>query len=656
MCFKNLPVQFDEVGRPFLSEGWDSAYRTENKTIVGHGAPPLLSHEKVNDLLARNGHVQEFNVDPVTRVAGALAFHSVTDLKERKVLQTNSLATLFRGYEIILQGRDPRDAIFISSRACGVCGGVHSVTSAMALDMAFGVTPPPLGTVVRNMLLAAEFLYDHPLHIFLLAGPDYCESAVRATNPEVWEQAVRTGTRHGDVHGYKTVGELMTDLNPLTGSLYLEALEKTRLAREMYVFLGGKYPHPQTIVPGGVSTTLTRTALQEYFVRLGTFMDYSKKMAKIVDEIVDFFYDVNPEYRKVGARAANLIDTGIWDDPDAYDATYANCNTWGDARWATPGVVVGGELVTTRLQDINIGIEEFVNHSFYEDWVTDGNGNGNGNGHGNGDGGGSGGGYGGVPYQTDPSGAPISPYHMWNKQTKPRPGPTNWKERYTWDTAPRWDRITMETGAYSRMWTTAVAQKIRPNEFLEATGRGLRMHMPKGELPAITLEWHVPKDWNAFERNRARAYAEAFNCTVAMNNLLKAWELIKDGEDRVFTDYKIPQDERVGVGFWGAGRGFLTHHIVMDKGLIRNYQILTPSTWNASPRDPFGNPGAYEEAVLNTPILENFEKPEDFKGIDILRTIRSFDPCMPCTTHIYDTDHKLIVNREVNTCACALDE
>ncbi len=183
MCFKNLPVEFDELGRPFLREGWEGAYVTDTgKSIVGHGSPPVLSNEKVQKLLADNANVHEFNVDPVTRVAGALAFHSVADLQERKMVETRSMATLFRGYEIILQGRDPRDAIFISSRACGVCGGVHSTCSALAMEMAFNIQPPPLGVLVRNMMLSMEFLYDHPLHLFLLAGPDYSENVVKSTN------------------------------------------------------------------------------------------------------------------------------------------------------------------------------------------------------------------------------------------------------------------------------------------------------------------------------------------------------------------------------------------------------------------------------------------------------------------------------------------
>jgi len=409
------------------------------------------------------------------------------------------------------------------------------------------------------------------------------------------------------------------------------------------------FPSPCGRCTGGMTTTVTRTALQEYFVRLGTFIDYSKKMARCMDDLFDFFIDTNPEYRNVGARPANLIDTGVWDDPDLYDATYENCDVWGDGRFATPGVVVDGELVTTNLKALNIGLEEFVTHSFYEEWTD--NSYGQNFEHLSADEQGT-----KYRYKTDPSGGPLSPWHLWNKDTVAKPGPTNWKDRYTWDTAPRWDRLTMETGAYSRMWTTAAAAKIRPNEFLEATGHSLKFHLPAGELPAMDLEWEIPKVWGAMERNRARAYAGAFNCTVAYLNLLKAWELIKEGETDVFTNYEIPQDERLGVGFWGAGRGFLTHHLTIDKGVIQNYQILTPSTWNASPQDPWGNPGAYEEAVMNTPILENFEKPEDYKGIDVLRAIRSFDPCMPCTTHIYDQNNNLVVNREVNTCYCALDE
>ena len=129
---------------------------------------------------------------------------------------------------------------------------------------------------------------------------------------------------------------------------------------------------------------------------------------------------------------------------------------------------------------------------------------------------------------------------------------------------------------------------------------------------------------------------------------------MKKGETRVSAPFTVPRDERVGVGFWGAGRGYLSHHLTMDRGVLTNYQILTPSTINASPHDPFGEPGPYEEAVLGTPILEQFNSAEDFKAIDILRTIRSFDPCMPCTTHVYAGQQTIV--RDITTCACGLDD
>ncbi len=623
MCFKNLPVEFDADGKPYLKEGVANPYEYKPRQDLTDG--------QIKDLLTRNGHLKEVNFDPVTRVAGALAFHSVTDLEKRTVVETNAVATLFRGYEVILKGRDPRDAIFISSRACGVCGGVHSTCAALTLEMAFGIVPPPLGVIVRNMLLAAEFLYDHPLHLFLLAGPDYSQMAVEHTNPEIWELAQRTPSEHGGVHGYATIGAIMADLNPLEGRLYLEALAMTRIAREAYVILGGKYPHPETIVPGGISTTVSLTTFNEYYSRLVKLFDYAKKVALLWDDVFDFFLRANPQYAKVGARAKNMIDTGIWDDPNLYDTTYENCNTWGNGRWATPGVIVDGELRTTNLKDINIGIEEFVEHSFYEGWTDEAQ-----------------------RFRTDPSGGPLSPNHPWNKETKPRPEGINWKEKYTWDTAPRWDRLAMETGPYSRMWNTAIAQKMPKNDFIEATGHSLKMRLPRAMTPELELEWHVPQDWNALERNRARAYAVAYTALVAMNNWLQGMELLRAGKTAVSTPFELPRrGTQVGVGFWGAGRGYLTHHMVVDNGKIANYQIITPSTFMASPRDPFGNMGPYEEAVLNTPLLEQFKKPEDFTGIDILRAIRSFDPCMPCTTHVYAGDRTIV--REVNTCACGVD-
>ena len=630
MCFKNLPVEFDAQGKAFLKGGIPNPYEPKEPL----GGARQLTQNQIEDLLRRNGHIQSLDFDPVTRVAGALAFHSVIDAKARRVVEARSMATLFRGYEVIMVGRDPRDAIFITSRACGVCGGVHSACSAMATEMAIGCCPPPLGILIRNIALGLEFLYDHPLHLHLLAGPDYSALTVGATNPSLLERAKRTASSYGAVHGYKTVGDLMEDLNPLTGKLYLEALHMTRVAREAYVLICGKYPHPQTMVPGGMSSTIDLSVMNEMATRLVQFFDYSKKLCTIWDEITEFFYAANPEYKKVGRRRANMIDTGIFDDPGAYDATYARAAEWGDRRWATPGAVVDGELVTTDLHAINIGIEEFVEHSFYEEWTGSGQ---------------------KQRFATDPAGKPLSPYHPWNKITKPRPQGQNWREKYTWDTAPRWDRLSMEAGSYARLWNTAAARKLPDNPFIESTGHSLRIRLPKGALPEMEVEWHIPKDnWNAFERNRARAYCLAFTTMVTFANWQAAMERVKIGDKRTSTPFTIPKDgEQLGVGFWGAGRGYLTHHIVLDRGAVSNYQIVTPSTWNASPTDRWGQPGPYEEAVLETPLLEEAQD-SALKGIDILRALRSFDPCMPCTTHIHNGAD--VITREINTCACGVEE
>jgi hydrogenase large subunit len=634
MCFKNLPVEFDESGQARLRGGIPNPYD------VRIARPEVTQtdeerEERIRRLVAKNGHVKDLNMDPVTRVAGALAVHVTADLDSGEYLDSHAQATLFRGYEVILMGRDPRDAIFVSSRACGVCGGVHAHASAYAIEMAMGLTPPPLGTVVRNLQESAEMGYDNPLHLYLLAGPDYSEAIVRAANPELWPRAEAWLCPGADKHGFRTMADLMQALNPLTGSLYREGLEFTRLSREMFAVLAGKYPHPQNVVPGGVSTTVTLQTLNEYQSRLGRIFDYAQRMLAVWDDIPEFFYECDERYRMVGARPTSMIDPGFWDVPTAYDATYETCNDWGAQRWSTPGVVLNNELLTTRLTDINIGWEEFVEHSYYDESASE-------------------------RYTEDGMGNPLSPYHPWNKRTLPRPGGRDWKDKYTWATAPRWDRNVVEAGAYARLLMTAKAQLLPTNDYIQATGHSMRFRVPKGALPEAEVEWHVPTQWNAFERNRARAYHYVFSQLVGLNNLLEAHRLLKVGETRVAAvppdqlDKHIPKDERRSVGFWGAGRGWLTHHMVMDGGKIANYQICTPSTINASPRDPWGQPGPYEEAVMNTPIIEDRSDPSKFTGIDMLRTIRSFDPCMPCTTHVHTGQGTLV--REVNTCACGGDE
>lgn len=624
MCFENLPIEFDENGKAHLKEGVKNPYTYETQTVEER-------EQVLADIARKNGQLQDIDYDPVTRVAGALAFHTTVNLDARKVVDTASMATLFRGYEVILRGRDPRDAAFISSRACGVCGGVHSTASALCIEMALGIKPPPMGIVIRNLLLSCEYLYDNPLHLFILAGPDYSEALIRDTNPEIWAKATGAKAQYTHIHGYNMISDIMTDLNPLTGKLYLEALEMTRVAREAYTIIGGKYPHPETVIPGGVTTEITMDKMSEFYLILKVFFDYSKRCVGIWDDIYDFMYEANPEYQHLGELPATMIDWGQWDHEDYYDATYENCNTWGEKRWSTPGVVVDGKLVTTRLTDINVGFEEFVEHSYYEQWDD-------------------------YPFKTDPLGNPLSPNHPWNKTTIPRPGQENWKERYSWSCTPTWDRHTFEAGAYARVYISALAQKLPASEYVQSTGNSLKFNVAKDQLPAMEIEWKVPKIWNAMERNRARAYAVAFNMMVTMENWVRVQDLLRRNETKVATPFEIPKTGRhIGVGMWGAGRGFLAHWAVIENGVLANYQISTPSTINACPRTPWGEKGPYEQAVMNSPIIEtNFKDATDFKGIDVLRVLRSFDPCMPCTTHTMIEGTDRVVTREVTTCACGI--
>ncbi|WP_211225995.1 nickel-dependent hydrogenase large subunit [Haloplanus natans] len=580
----------------------------------------------------RDEQLHDIDIDPVTRVAGSLAFHANVDLEERTVREAHAQATLFRGYEIILEGRDPRDAIDLSSRACGVCGAVHSICSSMALEMALPVEPPPMGVWARNMGQAAAFLYDNSLHLHLLAGPDYSAAMMADTNPDLLATARETAAPHADIHGYETVGEIMEGLNPLEGDLYLSALEKTRDARQMASLMLGKYPHPSTIAPGGVTTTLSRSSFTQFYTRLDDMFDWAKQVAYLWDDLMDFMLEEQAGFEHVGEHPKNMIGTGVYDDPDVYNARYEDADEWGNARLATPGVVVDGELVTTNLTEIDIGMEEFVDHAYYEDWTDEA-----------------------VPFETSPAGDPLSPYHPWNKETRPKPDGKSWRERYTWGTAPRWDRHTMECCPHARLWITALAEEV-DNPFIRPTGDGIEFDLPEADLEAMTLRWDVPDRLNAAERLRGKAYALAHHALVCYTGFIESLELLKGGEDAVHTEFSIPKrGTHRGVGFWEAGRGFLTHHLTLEDGLIDNYQIVTPSTWNSSPTGPFGQSGPFEVGAMNTPILEDFDGEDDFSAIDILRGVRSFDPCMPCTVHMYTAGGNDVISENVTmtTCGCS---
>ena len=612
MCFENLPIVFDDQGRARLDGPLEIGLDNRRPRSAAPPTPP------------RPERAVSFRADPVTRVAGALAFSADVDLENRRVGRAYSEAVMFRGYELILRGRKPLEAIDISSRACGVCGGVHSTCAAMALESLAGIVPPPLAMVARGLASAAELLYDHCLHLFLLAGPDYSEVMVRRTTPGLWSLAERSLAPRAATHGKITVAEIMTGLNPLEGTLYLEALEVTRTAREVVSLIYGKYPHPSAVTAAGLGTRLDHSTLNQVLARMVRLLDYAKRVAALWDDLVEFFYEADPGYREVGVRRSNLIATGMWDDPEAYDALYGHADEWGSRRLAPPGAVVDGRLRTSRLRQLNVGIEEFVAHSFYEEWDT-----------------------GAVAVKAAPDGVPLSPFHPWNKTTTPRPERREWKERYSWATEPRWDREPMEGGPLARQWVAATLGTVQTS-FLSSGSGALDITIPKGTLPELVVHWDVPQVANALERNRARAVHVPYCLMVAYTYLLQAFDYLGKGETAMSRPFTVR--DGVGVGFWEGGRGVLTHHCVVEDGRLANYQILTPSTWMASPRDPWDIPGPYEEAVANTPILEEVTSEDEFVGIDILRAVRSFDPCLPCAVHVSAGGVRSV--HDATTCAC----
>jgi hydrogenase large subunit len=553
---------------------------------------------------AAGGGARNLRFDPVTRVSGDLAFHASADFGGRTVTDAVAMATTFRGYENILLGRDARDAVFVSSRACGACGVAHAICSAQAIEAACGVQPPPMGLVARNFLSATECMIDHPSHLFLRAGPDYSEPVVRRTSPELWARAEATPAPNAAIHGLERVSNIMAELTRNSGWLYREALHMSRMAREANVIIGGKYPHPQTITPGGVSSTVDTTDFNLVLLRTVKFFDYSRRVATVWDDLTHFFYEADPRFGDVGKGPMNFLDLGLWEDPHMSESMLSVA---GEYRWSTPAAIVDGVVQATDLRRIDAGVEEYVRHSFYEEWSD-------------------------TTYSSDVVGNPLSPRHPWNKQTLPQPAGTDPDGRYSWSTAARWQGHPMETGAQARMWATALAGGNSHGGFVESTGRSLRMSLPSGQMPAGVLEWHVPGRWNAFERNRARAYALAQATATCYQNVVIGLDLARKGgpDARIFSPYEIPKGGVTGAGHWGGARGYVSHHVQIDGRVIENYQIVGPSTFSGSPRDDAGRPGPCEAAVMATPLVSSDAVQQ---GIDVLRTIRSFDLCMYCASH-----------------------
>jgi len=563
------------------------------------------------------GTLTEMAWDPITRIVGSLGIYTKIDFAKKTVAECFSTSSVFRGYSIFMKGKDPRDAHFITSRICGICGDNHATCSVYNQNMAYGVRPPHIAEWIINLGECAEYMFDHNIFQENLVGVDYCEKMVAETNPGVLDLANRTDAPHTEDHGYKTIGDIMRSLNPLAGEFYREALQVSRYTREMFCLMEGRHVHPSTLYPGGVGTVATIQLFMDYLTRLMKYVEFMKRVVPMHDDLFDFFYDAMPGYEMVGYRRTLLGCWGALNDPEYCDFSYENMASWGRKMFVTPGIIVDGKLVTTSLVDINLGIRILLGSSYYEDWEDQ------------------------ETFVThDPLGNPVDRRHPWNQHTIPRPQKRDFDDKYSWTMSPRWfdgkDHLPLDTGGgpLPRLWATALAGLVDIGGYVKSTGHSVVINLPKTALkPEKTFEWKIPQWSNTLERNRARSYFQAYVAAAALYFTEKALEELRAGNTKTWESFKVPKDA-ISCGWTEAVRGVLSHHMVIRNGKIANYHPYPPTPWNGSVRDVYGTPGPYEDAVQNTPIFEE-NPPANFKGIDIMRAVRSFDPCLPCGVHMY---------------------
>ena len=584
--------------------------------------------EPLSETSGRKRNLVEMSWDPITRIVGSLGIFTKIDFENKQVAECYSTSSIFRGYSIFMKGKDPRDAHFITSRICGICGDNHATCACYAQNMAFGVKPPPLGEWIINLGEAAEYMFDHNIFQDNLVGVDFCEQMVKETNPGLWEKAQKKKAPNSSKHGFRTIADIMTALNPFTGSFYRETLEVSRLTREMFCLMEGRHVHPSTLYPGGVGTVATVQLFTDYLVRLMKYVEFMKRCVPLHDDLFDFWYEALPGYERVGQRRILLGCWGSFNNPAVCDYRYESMSEWGRGMFVTPGIVVDGQLVTNDLVDINLGLRILLGSSYYDDWQNEQ-----------------------TFVKTDPLGNAIDKRHPWNQTTTPRPQKRDFNGNYTWVMSPRWfdkrtgDYLPLDTGGgpIARLWSTALSGLVDIG-YIKATGNSVVINLPKGAtLPETSFEWKIPQWSNAIERDRARTYFQAYAAAAALFFCEKAMEELMAGRSKTWAPFKVPEDA-ISCGFHEAVRGVLSHHVVIRDGKIANYHPYPPTCWNANPRDVYGTPGPYEDAVQNTPLFEE-NGPDKFKGIDIMRTVRSFDPCLPCGVHMYLGPGKVLQTR-----------
>jgi len=532
---------------------------------------------------------QRVVIDPITRIEGHLRIE--VEVTNGKVSNAWSSSTLFRGIEILLQGRDPRDAYLFTQRACGVCTYVHGLASVRAGDAAMGITIPDNARIIRNLLLGAQFLHDHLVHFYHLHALDWVDvvSALKADPKKAADLATKVTTAGwSGVNDFKATQarlkkfvdsgqlgifangywghpayKLPAEVNLLAVHHYLLALRQQARTARLHAVFGAKNPHIQSLVVGGVTcaTDLTAERIAEFKFLWQETMDFVNNVyIPDVLAVAGYYKD----WAKIGGTQNFLV---YGDFPQSAKEP--------DSFLLPRGAIFKRGVGQVQPVDIN-AIEEHVKHSWYEG---------------------------------DQALPPA------RGETKPKPGKLDVNDRYSWMKAPRYKGEPMEVGPLARV--------------LVAYGKG---HAPTKKLvDGVLKKLNIPVDalFSTLGRTAARALE-----TKIIGEAMEGWinqlvENVKKGDTKIYKDFEIP-NEGMGAGLNDVPRGALGHWLQIKDQKIGNFQLVVPSTWNLGPRCAQNKPSPVEEALINTPVAD----PK--RPVEVLRTVHSFDPCIACGVHVID--------------------
>ena len=581
-------------------------------------------------------------VDPITRIEGHLRIEAVID-ENNTIVDAYASSTLFRGIETILQGRDPRDAGLLAMRICGVCTGTHYQRSIEAVEDAFDVTIPKNARIVRNLIQGALYLHDHLVHFYHLHALDFVDivSALSADPKKTSDEAVKWANVSGTNPFIEGAGQfkeiqdrvakfvkqgrlgifgngywgnkhykLTPEQNLIGVAHYLKALDIQRDMAKMQAIFGGKNPHPQSIVVGGVTCVqdiknpariaLFKTLLKESrkFIKQAYLPDIYMAGTMYADEATDSSatFTAHKKGKGVGGTGGGLLNFLSYGDFRLDDTGF-----YKSALLFPSGVVLNGDLSKVYPFDPE-KVEEDVTHAWYEAKGPQ------------------------HPYE----GTTVPKYTGLEKKAD---GMAYLKtdEKYSWIKSPIYDDKRMEVGPLARMVIGVAAGH-------ELITKYVTNFLKRGNLPTTVL-------FSTIGRTAARAIETELMADEMMKWVDELAMNVASGDDSTWTDFDFDKVSKKtkGVGLAEAPRGALGHWVKVEDGKISNYQAVVPSTWNAAPRDYKGRLGAYEASLIGTKVAD----PE--QPLEIIRTIHSFDPCIACAVHVVDTKGKELGVYKIDT-------